>query len=124
MTIDRKRLGAAIRELRERRSMTQVELSRAAGLSETGNSIAMVERGERGLSIEAMNQVAEALQVPAGCLAILGSSAKSGHPRSKGLLKALQDLVHVTLDAQDALEPVTARSKASRTRTRRAAAGV
>lgn len=122
MTIDRKRLGQAIRELRQRRGMTQIELSRAASLSESGNTIALVERGERGLSIDAMNNVAEALHVPAGCLAILGSTAQSGHPRSKGLLESLQNLVQVTLEAQDALEPPTAHRKPSRSAQKRAPA--
>ena len=118
MSIDRKKLGAAIRDMRSRRGMTQVDLARAAGLSESGNTVALIERGERGVSIEAMNRIAGALDLPAGCLAILGSVADSGHPRSVGLLKSLQDLVTSTVDLQQELRqrPVVPSARTSKPR--------
>ena len=104
MNIERKQLGAAIRDLRQKRGLTQVELSRAAGLSETGNTVALIERGERGLSLDAMNRIASALQVPAGCLAILGSRTESGHPRLTELLNSPQRLISTTVNVQQELE--------------------
>lgn len=101
MTIDRKQLGKAIRSLRTRRGMTQVELSRAARMSGTGNTVALIERGERGVSMKAINRLAKALEVPAGCLAALGSRAESGHPELAGLLKSIQELIVTTVEAQE-----------------------
>jgi transcriptional regulator with XRE-family HTH domain len=78
--------------------------------------VALIERGERGVSIEAMNRIAEALDLPAGCLAILGSVAESGHPRSVGLLKSLQELVTSAVDLQQDLRRKTSSTPKKRGR--------
>ena len=55
-------LGAAIRELRTERAMTQETLADGAGL--TANYVGDTERGERNISVRALWQLADALGVP------------------------------------------------------------
>ena len=92
MAIDRKQLGLAIRELRKARGLTQVNLASAAGLSGSGNTVAMIERGERGVSIDTLNNLAEALKVDAACLTVLGSTVPSDSSTSK-LMQTLRQTV-------------------------------
>lgn len=73
MAIDRKLLGKAIRQVRELRGLSQVSLAEAAGLQGSPrNSVALIERGEQDVSMETLNALAEALDVPAACLTIRG----------------------------------------------------
>jgi transcriptional regulator with XRE-family HTH domain len=52
--------------------VSQAFLAERVGLSQ--NFVAMIERGERNLSIDSLNKLATALEIPAGCLAMLGTS--------------------------------------------------
>ena len=104
MDISIKQLGAAIREMRTARGMTQVELARAAGLSRSGNTVALIERGERSVSLKAMNRLATALNLPAGCLAVLASRTESDSKSLARLLKSMQKLVRVTVAAQESMK--------------------
>jgi transcriptional regulator with XRE-family HTH domain len=50
MAIDKQLLGKAIRQMRQLRGVSQAALAEEAGLQ--GNSIALIERGQRGVSME------------------------------------------------------------------------
>ena len=88
--IDLKKLGAAIREIRELRGLTQREVAERMNLSV--NFLSMVENGKRGISIEHLNEMAEILDVPTSFITFLGSTS----PRNKlaaGLMDEIQQLV-------------------------------
>jgi transcriptional regulator with XRE-family HTH domain len=98
MAIDKQLLGKAIRQMRQLRGVSQAALAEEAGLQ--GNSIALIERGQRGVSMETLNALAEALDVPAACLAMLGTSKIAGSNDSATLVKSLQKLILATVAAQ------------------------
>ena len=100
MTIDKKLLGAAIKQVRTARDLSQVQLAKAAGLSKSGNSVALIERGERFVSLATLNAIAQVLDIPAACLAILGSSQIEGSEGATDLMKSLQSLIAATITAQ------------------------
>jgi transcriptional regulator with XRE-family HTH domain len=109
MNINLAQLGKAIRQVRELRGYTQAELGEKSGLR--GNTIALIERGERGVSLDAINALAEALTVPAACLTMLGTSALKGDSPDIGLVKSMQELILATIVAHTRLE---AKEKAER----------
>lgn len=122
MEIDPKHLGLAVREMRLARGMTQIELARAAGMSASGNTIAVIERGERGISLRTMNQIAKALQLPAGCLSILASRTQSGDKDLIRLLKSMQKLVRTVVAAQQSAGVGAPKSSERRRRLAKAGA--
>jgi transcriptional regulator with XRE-family HTH domain len=102
MAIEKGLLGKAIRQVRELRGISQAALAKQAGLQ--GNSVALIERGQRGVSLDSLNAIAEALAVPAACLAMLGTSKVAGDASSASLVKTLQKLTLATVAAQSKLE--------------------
>lgn len=115
MAIDQKLLGQGIRKVRKLRGMTQAELARAAGLAEGGNSVALIERGERGVSIESLNALARVLEVPAGCLTILGTRAPANDPALRPLVSSLHRLVTKVVE----LHSVLKKEEAEKTKNKR-----
>ena len=85
-------LGAAIKEIRESRLITQQELAVELGI--TVNFLSQVENGRRGVSPRNMEKIAEALEVPQSFLFVL---ADDGRKKAVGLL---QNLVYKSLAAQ------------------------
>lgn len=59
-------LGEAVRTLREARDLTQEDLADQAGM--TANYVGDAERGERNISVRALWQLADGLEVPASDL--------------------------------------------------------
>ena len=55
------RVGRVIRKYRESARLSQEELAELAGLHRT--YISLVERGRRNITVDALNQIAEALEV-------------------------------------------------------------
>ena len=104
MTIDRKEMGAAIKRIRNVRGLSQVELAKLAGLSKSGNSVALIERGERSVSLDTLNALADALEVPPECITILGSSHIEGSDEATELMTSLQELVTAIIIAQAEIE--------------------
>jgi transcriptional regulator with XRE-family HTH domain len=97
MPIDKKHLGAAIKQVRTSRGVSQAELAKAAGLSGSGNSVALIERGERFVSLDTLNALADALQIPPACLAILGSTHIQGSKEASELMESLKGLITASL---------------------------
>jgi transcriptional regulator with XRE-family HTH domain len=102
MSINKNQLGRAIRDVRKLRGYSQAALGQKAGLQ--GNTVALIERGQRGVSIDALNDLANALNLPAACLTMLGTSELKGDSGNTGLVKSIQQLILSTLSAQRQLE--------------------
>ena len=117
MAIDVAVLGTAIRKLREKRGLSQVELARAAGLTQP--AIAWIEKGQRSASLATLNSIGKGLGVPGECLNLLGSRTIANHKDATALLRRLQALVLATVEAQ---ENERARARRKRGRSQRVAA--
>jgi transcriptional regulator with XRE-family HTH domain len=99
MSIDNKLLGEAVRSARTHRGLTQAELGQAAGMAP--NSIAILERGERGFTAKNLNAIAKVLNVPAACLTVLGSSSPGkDDPLGSELLQKVQNLIIASLKVE------------------------
>jgi len=96
--IDLKKLGAAIREIRELRGLTQREVAERMNLSV--NFLSMVENGKRGISIEHLNELAEILDVPTSFITFLGSTAPRNNKLAAGLMGEIQELVRNAIGVQ------------------------
>ena len=94
MEIDPLSLGRALRELRERKQLTQRELAEQLGL--TVNYLSLVENGKRGVSIQTLNEFANALDVPAPLIACLGTAPPDTHSATGELLVQIQNLIRIT----------------------------
>jgi transcriptional regulator with XRE-family HTH domain len=103
MAIKKETLGAAIKQVRVARGLTQVQLAEAAGLSKAGNSVALIEQGKRFVSVETLNALAEALDVPAACLAILGSRRIGTNKTATEFVRSLQKVILSVIQAQEAV---------------------
>jgi transcriptional regulator with XRE-family HTH domain len=101
MAIDQRLLGKAIRRVRQLRGMTQAELAEAAGLR--GNSVALIERSQRGVSMGTLNDLADALEIPAACLTMLGTSKFSALRGSARLVSSMRKLILATITAEEKL---------------------
>jgi transcriptional regulator with XRE-family HTH domain len=129
MPIDREKLGLAIKQVRILRGFSQVQLAKTAGLSESGNSVAMIERGERSVSLDTLNALAKSLEIPPACLTVLGSTHIKKSNEATKLLKDLQELIRATVLAQTHLHgeklpkgsPHRAESERRRPKSRRRA---
>ena len=102
MSISKTQLGHAVRQIREMRGFSQSLLAQKAGLQP--NTVALIERGERGVSLDAVNKLAAALVIPAGCLTMLGTTKIKGDTESTALVKSMQELIRATLFTQTQLE--------------------
>jgi transcriptional regulator with XRE-family HTH domain len=103
MTIDKATLGTAIKKVRSARGLTQAELAKAAGLSEGGKSVALIEQGRRSVSVDSLNSIANALNVPSACLTILGSQSIGKNKAATDFMKSLQDLILKVIVAEQQL---------------------
>lgn len=103
MSIEKAALGAAIKRVRTARGLTQVELAQATGLSKAGKSVALIEQGKRFVSVETLNALAKALDIPPACLAILGSRNTGPDKEFTQFMKNLQELISSVLFAQAVL---------------------
>ena len=103
MTVDKKALGQAIHQIRKARGLTQVSLAHAAGLSGSGNTVAMIERGERGVSLETLNNLADALEIDTACLTVLGTKRNRKSSATTELVEGLRTHIIQTVLAQQDL---------------------
>ena len=102
MAIEKETLGRAIKQVRLARGLTQVQLAQAARLSKGGNSIALIEQGKRFVSVDTLNVIADALEVPAACLAILGSRRIGTNKAATDFMNSLQRVISAVIHAQEA----------------------
>src|SRR5438552_1065170 len=100
MAIEKDSLGAAIKQVRLIRGMTQIELAKAAGLSDGGKSVALIEQGRRSVSMDTLNSIADALSIPPACLAVLGSTKIGDNKAATALMKSLQKLISAVILAE------------------------
>ncbi|HVC99437.1 MAG TPA: helix-turn-helix transcriptional regulator [Pirellulales bacterium] len=116
MTINKKQLGDAVRSVRKLRNMTQADLAEKVGMAT--NSGAILERGERAFTMNTLNALARALDVPAACLAVLGTpSPGPKQAAAANLLAKLQTLIP-TIVAAEQQERAKARPKKGRGKSR------
>ncbi len=101
MEINKSLLGHAIQSIRKARGLTQAALAHAAGLSEGGKSLALIEQGRRAVSVDSLNSIAKALQVPPACLTILGSETKGKDKPLNEFIESLQGLISTIVVAQE-----------------------
>ena len=99
MAIELKKLGNAIRFLRQKRGLSQSGLGKRAGLSQA--AIAWIEQGRRSVSLDALNSLGNALDVPAECLTILGSAEIEKSKDANAFLASLQKLIFTTVEARE-----------------------
>lgn len=106
MAITKETLGSAVKKVRTVRGLTQAELAEAAGFAKSGKSIALIEQGKRSMSVDALNAIADALDIPPACLAILGSThiGKPKHKTATDFMQSLQHLISTVLLADRSLE--------------------
>ena len=64
--------------------------------------------------MEKLNELADALEVPAACLAMLGTSKIAGQSDSASLVKSLQKLIVATIVAQARIEAEESAEKVKR----------
>lgn len=83
------KLGDAIRLIRTARRRTQSSLSDEIGVS--NNFISLIEANKKVPSIEVLQQLAAALQVPSGMFLLWTDSVNSDLPEKK--LRRLRDLM-------------------------------
>ena len=100
MILDKSQLGSAIRQVRALRGLTQTRLAIATGLSESRSSIASIEQGRRAVSPETLRTIATALDIPSGCLAVMGSSAGDQGPAADELVSSIRELISSVIEAQ------------------------
>jgi transcriptional regulator with XRE-family HTH domain len=125
MAIAKEMLGAAVRQVRLARGLTQVELAEAAGLSKGGNSIALIEQGKRFVSVDTLNALARALDVPPACLAILGSEKIGTNKAATEFMRSLQKVITAVIDAEQTLRSerkATPKQRTAKTKPKRAVA--
>ena len=102
MSISTTQLGHAVRQIRKMRGYSQSALGDKSGLQP--NTIALIERGERGVSLDAINKLASALAIPAGCLTMLGTTKIKGDSEGTAMVKNMQELILATIVAQSQLQ--------------------
>jgi len=119
MAIDKKLMGEAIQRIRKHRGLTQAQLAEAAGLSSGGNSVALIERGVRGVSLDTLESLASVLDVPAGCLLILGRRASRRSESFRDLLTTGQKLIMKLVELHSVLKTEEVDGTFTPTRTKR-----
>lgn len=92
MAIDNASLGKTLSEIRKRRGLTQRVVADQTGL--TVNFLSLVENGERGLSTEALNNYAKAVNVPTEFITFLAGDGNGiQDPNLANLSKSMKDAI-------------------------------
>jgi len=101
MPIDQESLGAAIKAVRNTRELTQSQLAKRLGFSTGG--LALIEQGKRAVSMATLNAISNALEIPPGCLAILGTRTGNKSKPLTDFVESLQQLITTLIVAQQEL---------------------
>lgn len=119
MAFDVKKFGAAIRTLREGSGLSQANLADQAGLTQA--AVALIEQGKRSVSMETLDALGQALNVPAECLSILAFRAMAKQKDITDLASSLQNLILATVEARSTTKSVRTRRSSATVRKRRSA---
>lgn len=93
-------IGARVRTLRQEKDLTQTELAKTLGTTQT--AVSEIEHGNRGLTVQQLVKLARALKTSPD--AILGE--RNGHvvrPRSAKILRRLHRIEQLPNAQQDAV---------------------
>jgi len=101
MPIDQETLGAAIKAVRNARDLTQSQLAKRLGFSAGG--LALIEQGKRTVSMATLNAISHALEIPPGCLAILGTRSSGKSKPLADFVESLKQLITTLIVAQQEL---------------------
>jgi transcriptional regulator with XRE-family HTH domain len=92
-------VGARVRALRQQGDLTQTELAELLGTKQT--AVSEIERGKRGLTVQQVVKLAQALKVTPND--ILGNDGQHPRPRSARLLRRLHRVEQLPEDQQAAV---------------------
>lgn len=92
MKIDNERVGKAIARLRVMRGLTQQQLNQQIGMK----TVQHIEQGRNKPSLETLNKIADALDIPAACIVLMGSTID---PADR-VLSSLNSLLETTLSLE------------------------
>lgn len=92
--IETKKLGQAIGEIRRLRGLTQKAVAEKTGL--TINFMSLIENGERSVSLETLNRLAKAFQVPAEWITFL-AGGKPKNPAFVQLSEVTKEAIRAAL---------------------------
>jgi len=104
MPIEPATLGKAIKKVRTIRGLTQKEVAEKARL--TVNYLSLVETGERSITTESLNAIAEALEVPTQWISFLGGEVqalKRDRSQFREVDEATKNLIVETIQADTEL---------------------
>lgn len=103
MGLNNAELGNTIGRLRKSRGLTQRQVAKSSGL--TVNYLSLIENGQRGVSLQALNNLATALKVPSEVIVFLAGDgkAKKDDPFG-GLMKAARNSFMAAVEAETALD--------------------
>lgn len=90
VTVDEQAIGQRLREIRERRNLTQVQLAEKLGLDQT--LISAYERGKIRMHAGLIAALAKTLRVSADDLLGLKQSKQNGAIKSRGLRKRAPEI--------------------------------
>ncbi len=111
MAFDKKQFGTAVKKLRVGLGLTQTELGHEIGLTQT--AVAMIEQGERAVSMETLGKLGGALDVPSECLSILAFRPLSKLKEIDELTQSLKRLILATVDARTSTTKLNATKRSS-----------
>lgn len=94
-------IGERVRRVRQDRGLTQTELAKILGTSQT--ALSEIERGNRGLTVQQVVKICRALKTtPNEMLGATKSSARNSRPRNRRILRRLYRLEKLPEEQQRA----------------------
>ena len=111
MAFDAKQFGTAVKTLRVNSGLTQTELGQKMGFTQA--AVVMIEQGKRGVSMETIDKLGKAFDVPAECLSILAFRPISDAKGIADLSQSLQRLIVALVDARRSTTKVSERPSSS-----------
>jgi transcriptional regulator with XRE-family HTH domain len=98
MALENAELGRAVAEIRKLRGLTQRAVAERTGL--TVNYLSLVENGDRAVSLEGLNRLAEALGVPPDWIVLWareGRRRPGEDPKVAELIRLTKEAMRATL---------------------------
>jgi transcriptional regulator with XRE-family HTH domain len=98
MPLEKSELGKVIGQIRKQLRLSRNDVAKRSGL--TLGFLSLMERGERGLTIDSLNKLAEALDVPVGIITFLATEGDYDAPHAKALASVVKEIIRGNLAAQ------------------------